>query len=54
MINHEPALCYYENGKLVSCMVLSLRQDDLIDIYLIRNPDKLKALEKNLSETVTF
>jgi RNA polymerase sigma factor (sigma-70 family) len=54
MINHEPALCYYENGKLVSCMVLFLQQDYLINVYLIRNPDKLKALEKNLSETVTF
>jgi len=54
MINREPGLCYYENEKLVSCMVFSLQQDYLIDVYLIRNPDKLKALEKNLSKTVTF
>ena len=35
-------------------MVLSLQQDYLMNVYLVRNPDKLKALEKNLSETVTF
>lgn len=54
IINHEPALCYYENEKLVSCVVLFLQQDYLMNVYLVRNPDKLKALEKNLSETVTF
>ncbi|HEY6979212.1 MAG TPA: RNA polymerase subunit sigma-70, partial [Chitinophagaceae bacterium] len=53
-INHEPALCYYENEKLATCMVLCVQQDHLINVYLIRNPDKLKALEKNLSKTVTF
>lgn len=54
MINHEPALGYLDNGKLVTCQVFSLQQGRLNHVYFIRNPDKLKELEKNLSETVTF
>ncbi|MGN6616191.1 MAG: sigma-70 family RNA polymerase sigma factor [Ilyomonas sp.] len=54
MINHEPALGYFDNGKLVNCQVFSLQQGRLSHTYFIRNPDKLKELEKNLSETVTF
>lgn len=53
-INHEPALCYYENGKLVNCQILSLQENELSNVYFIRNPDKLKELEKNLSNTVTL
>jgi len=53
-INHEPALCYYENGKLVNCQIFSLQKNGLSNIYFIRNPDKLKVLEKNLSKTVTL
>ncbi|QEC67826.1 sigma-70 family RNA polymerase sigma factor [Panacibacter ginsenosidivorans] len=53
-INHEPALCYYENGKLVNCQIFSLRKEGLHHVYFIRNPDKLKALEKNLSRSVTL
>jgi RNA polymerase sigma-70 factor (ECF subfamily) len=54
IINHEPALCYYENGKLVTCQIFSLEQGHLRSVYFLRNPDKLRSLEKNLSETVTF
>ena len=54
MINHEPALGYFHEGKLVTCQIFSLQQGQLSHVYFIRNPDKLKALEKNLSETVTF
>ena len=54
MINHEPALCYYQDGKLVTCQIFSLQKDGLNHVYFIRNPDKLKALEKNLSKAVTL
>lgn len=53
-INHEPALCYYGHGKLVNCQIFSLQQNAVGHIYFVRNPDKLKALEKNLSEAVTL
>lgn len=54
IINHEPALCYYENGKLVNCQIFSLQKDGLASIYFIRNPDKLKILGKKLSKPVTL
>jgi RNA polymerase sigma-70 factor (ECF subfamily) len=53
-INNQPALCYIENGRLINCQVFSLQKNVLRNVYFIRNPDKLKALEKNLSKSVTF
>lgn len=53
-INHEPALCYYENGRLVNCQIFSLQQNGLAHVYFVRNPGKLKALEKNLAASVTL
>jgi RNA polymerase sigma-70 factor (ECF subfamily) len=47
-INHQPALFYYESGKLVNCQVFSFNNDHADHIFFIRNPDKLKALEKGL------
>jgi len=46
-INHEPALFYYDDGKLVNCQVFSLENEKIAHIYFIRNPDKLKYLENN-------
>ena len=53
-INNQPALCYIEDGRLINCQVFSIQKNVLHNIYFIRNPDKLKALEKNLLKTVTF
>ena len=44
-INHQPALFYYEEGKLVNCQVFSFESGHIDRIFFIRNPDKLKALE---------
>lgn len=52
-INHEPAICYYVDGKLVTCQVFSIQKNGVEHIYFMRNPDKLKILEKNLAEAVT-
>ena len=46
MINHQPALFYYENDKLVTCQILSLENGRVSDIFFIRNPDKLEILQK--------
>jgi len=54
LINNEPALCYFQDGRLVNCQVFSLQNNVLHNIYFIRNPDKLKALEKIFSKAVTF
>jgi RNA polymerase sigma-70 factor (ECF subfamily) len=45
-INNQPALCYIEDGRLINCQVFSIQKNVLHNIYFIRNPDKLKALEK--------
>jgi RNA polymerase sigma-70 factor (ECF subfamily) len=44
-INHQPALFYYEAGKLVNCQVFSFRNGYVDHIFFMRNPDKLKTLE---------
>lgn len=46
VINHQPALFLYEDDKIVTCQILSLEGDKIKDIFFIRNPDKLKTLEK--------
>lgn len=45
-INHQPALFYYESGKLVTCQIFSFKNQHVDNIFFIRNPDKLKELEK--------
>lgn len=44
-INHQPALFYYDNDKLVNCQVFSITNGHIDKIYFMRNPDKLKELE---------
>ena len=53
-INQEPALCYFQDGELVSCQIFSMQQDESAHVYIIRNPDKLKSLQKKLLKSVTF
>lgn len=54
LINNQPALCYFQDGRLINCQVFALQKNVLRNIYFIRNPDKLKELEKNLLKSVTF
>lgn len=44
-VNQERALFYYENGKIVTCQVLSIRNEVITDIYFMRNPEKLRLLQ---------
>jgi len=44
MVNHHPALFYYEDGKLVTCHIFEWQNGLLHRMYLIRNPDKLAGL----------
>lgn len=46
-VNHQPALFYYVNGQLMNCQVFLLKDDGISGVYFVRNPDKLRALEKN-------
>ncbi|NII27167.1 sigma-70 family RNA polymerase sigma factor [Pseudoflavitalea sp. X16] len=45
-VNHEPALFYYHNGQLVTCQIFSIRDGQVENFYFMRNPDKLKELQK--------
>jgi RNA polymerase sigma-70 factor (ECF subfamily) len=46
MLNHEPALFYYVDDVLVTVQVFSIRENGIGNFYFIRNPDKLKELQK--------
>jgi RNA polymerase sigma factor (sigma-70 family) len=45
-VNHEPALFYYHDGQLVTCQIFSIRDGQVENFYFMRNPDKLKELQK--------
>ena len=47
MVNHQPALLYYDGDNLVTCQIFSLKNNEVESIYFIRNPDKLKSLENS-------
>jgi RNA polymerase sigma factor (sigma-70 family) len=46
VINHQPALFYYQANVLVNCQIFSLENSSAKQIFFIRNPDKLKLLQK--------
>ena len=45
-VNHDPALFFYENDKLITCQIFEWRNGLLHRTYLMRNPDKLAGLTK--------
>jgi RNA polymerase sigma factor (sigma-70 family) len=47
MVNHCPAIFYYVDDELVTCQVFIIENDIIEYMYFIRNPFKLKALQKN-------
>lgn len=40
-INHQPAMFHYEDGVMVSCQIFVFEQNEIANIFFIRNPDKL-------------
>jgi len=47
VVNHQPALFYYVSDELVTCQIFIVENDVITNMYFIRNPEKLKALQKN-------
>ena len=45
-VNHQPALFYYHEGKLVTCQIFTIENDTITSMYFMRNPDKLASLQK--------
>lgn len=44
LINHQPALFYYDNDKLVTCQIFIIENEQIVDMFFIRNPDKLENI----------
>lgn len=44
-INHQPALFYYENDRVVTCQIFAIENGILVNVFFIRNPDKLRMLQ---------
>lgn len=53
MVNHQPALLYFEEGRLRTCQILELEGEKIINTYLMRNPDKLSALAAIYEPTIS-
>jgi RNA polymerase sigma-70 factor (ECF subfamily) len=47
-VNHQSALLYYVDGKMLSCQVLEISPDsgEIIQINTVIDPDKLKSIEE--------
>jgi RNA polymerase sigma-70 factor (ECF subfamily) len=48
-VNHEPALVLRVSGRIDSVYTLSIEDDAIAAIRIVRNPDKLRFLERQLS-----
>ena len=44
VVNHHPALFFYDDGQLVTCQVFELHHGRIRRAYFMRNPDKLGLL----------
>lgn len=53
-VNHLPAICYYEDGHIVTCQIFSLDGNQIQNIFFIRNPEKLQFLQRQSHNSVTF
>ncbi|WP_165823768.1 sigma-70 family RNA polymerase sigma factor [Pseudochryseolinea flava] len=46
MINHQPAICFWQNNRLYNCQVFSFDDEGKVDsIYSIVDPEKLKLIK---------
>jgi RNA polymerase sigma factor (sigma-70 family) len=45
-VNHQPALLYYFDRNLITCQIFSMKENQVENIYFIRNPDKLQRIAK--------
>ena len=47
-VNHQPALFYIDEGILTNCQVFTIENGIIVQIYNIRNPDKLQLLSRHI------
>lgn len=48
-INNQPAILYHYQGELISCQVFTFLNGSISNVFIIRNPDKLRYLKKNMA-----
>ncbi len=53
-INHQPAIFYFFEDHIVTCQVFSIQNQHIDNVFFVRNPDKLKTLQKLYSKRVTI
>jgi len=46
LVNHQPALLYFDKDVLVNCHIITIENGCITGVYVMRNPDKLKLLQK--------
>ncbi|WP_346317829.1 sigma-70 family RNA polymerase sigma factor [Chitinophaga sp. YIM B06452] len=46
-VNNQPAILHYYNGELIGCQVFTFLNGAISNVFIIRNPDKLRHLKKN-------
>jgi RNA polymerase sigma-70 factor (ECF subfamily) len=47
-INNQPAILYHYKGELIGCQVFTFLNGSISNVFIIRNPDKLRYLKKNM------
>lgn len=53
MISGQPAMLYWKDGMLQTCQIFNIDARGVSNVYLVRNPDKLKRLAKTISLPVS-
>ncbi len=53
-INHQPAIFYYFEGRVVTCQIFSIQDQHINNVFFVRNPEKLKSLQKESLKSVTI
>lgn len=46
-VNHQPAVFYYDEGKLQTVQIFSIENEQFDRIFYIRNPEKMNAVKKD-------
>ena len=44
IINHQPALYYYDGEELSTCQIFNIENGRITRVFFMRNPDKLQSL----------
>ncbi|HEY0652015.1 MAG TPA: sigma-70 family RNA polymerase sigma factor [Chryseosolibacter sp.] len=46
-VNHQPALFYYHEGKLMTVQIFTIENEQFANIFYIRNPEKMNSIKKD-------